>query len=151
MRPWSFARAAFFVAALTFGGCGGIQNALPAEAPSAVANPDAGHDLLYVSNANGTVSVFRYWQHALVTVLTDFGRPMGECADPAGNVYIADYQRNKIDEYAHGAKKPAKVLDDSPYAPYACSVAPSNGRRGSKLPIRLSKIRQHRHLSPRSR
>jgi hypothetical protein len=33
-------------------------------------------DLLYVSNANGTVSVYRYWQRTLVTVLTQFTRPL---------------------------------------------------------------------------
>jgi hypothetical protein len=84
-------------------------------------------DLLYVSNANGTVSVYRYWQRTLAGVLTDFKQPMGECADPAGNVYIVDYQAEKIDEYAHGGKRPIKVFDDSPNQPYACAVSPPNG------------------------
>jgi hypothetical protein len=85
-------------------------------------------DLLYVSNANGTVSVYRYWQRTLVGVLTHFKKPMGECANPkTGNVYITDYNAEKIYEYAHGGKTPVRALDDAPYMPYACSVAPANG------------------------
>jgi hypothetical protein len=84
-------------------------------------------DLLYVSNANGTVSVYRYWQHTLVGVLTHFDDPLGECADPGGYVYIADYTAKKIDEYAHAGAKAIHTIDDSPYTPYGCSVAPTNG------------------------
>ncbi|MGA9272861.1 MAG: hypothetical protein WBV67_05195 [Candidatus Cybelea sp.] len=79
-------------------------------------------DLLYVSNSNGVVNVYRYWQHTLVGVLTNFTQPYGECADAAGNVYITDYTAEKVDEYAHGGRKPIKVYDDSPYNPQACAV-----------------------------
>ncbi len=93
----------------------------------AMAGRLAQHDLLYVTNANGTVSVYRYWQRTLAFILTDFKRPMGACADRAGNVYITDYAREKVYEFAHGGKKPIAVLDDAPYKPYTCSVSPSNG------------------------
>ena len=53
---------------------------------------DAGatkYDLLYVSNSNGTVNVYKYWQnHALRGVLTNAADPVGECTDKKGNVYI---------------------------------------------------------------
>jgi uncharacterized repeat protein (TIGR03803 family) len=47
-------------------------------------------DLLYVSNANETVNVYRYWQRTLAGVLTDFKQPMGACADSAGDVYCRE-------------------------------------------------------------
>lgn len=84
-------------------------------------------DLLYISNGNGTVDVYRYWQRTLVGVLTNFAKPAGECADQVGDVYIADYQNQKVYKYAHGGKKPIAVLDQSPYGPYGCSVDPSTG------------------------
>jgi hypothetical protein len=123
-------------------GCGALQSVPP---PSGIANQQAPpvqaatgriswtakglkqRDLLYVSNANGTVSVYRYWQRTLVGVLTDFSAPRGMCADAAGNVYITDAKAEKVYEYAHGGTKPIRAIDDSPYAPFACSVAASNG------------------------
>ena len=84
-------------------------------------------DLLYVSNSNAEVTVYRYWQHTLVGVLTDFTKPMGECVDAAQNVYIADYSAQQIVEYAHGGSKPIKEIDDAPDSPYACAVDPSSG------------------------
>ncbi|MBV8530046.1 MAG: hypothetical protein JO104_01915 [Candidatus Eremiobacteraeota bacterium] len=85
--------------------------------------------LLYVSNANRTVSVYRYWQHTLVGVLTKFMTPMGECADEAGNVYITDRRAREIDEYAHGGKSPIAVLLDERY-PEGCAVDPVSGDLG---------------------
>jgi hypothetical protein len=134
-----FGAVPFVAAALA--GCGGAPN-LPSFAAAPQVAPAAGQsahgpsrmekglkqrDLLYVSNANGTVNVYRYWQRTLVGVLTDFKQPMGACADSAGDVYIADYQAQKIYKYHHGGTKPIAVLDDSPYKPWACSVAPANG------------------------
>ncbi|HEY2475776.1 MAG TPA: hypothetical protein VGI19_13385 [Candidatus Cybelea sp.] len=121
MSTFAKRRYAFSIAAALLAGCGGSQppigapRAMP-QAPAAAVRAysgrswmDAGakdQDLLYVTNQNGLVNVYRYWQHTLVGVLTDFEQPMGECVDPSGNVYITDYQANKIVEYAHGAMKP---------------------------------------------
>lgn len=87
----------------------------------------AQQDLLYVSNTNGEVTVYRYWQHTLVGVLTDFTQPMGECADSHHNVYITDASAKQILEYAHGGTKPIKRFNDSPDSPYACSVDHASG------------------------
>lgn len=84
-------------------------------------------DLLYVTNSNGVVNVYRYWQHTLIGVLTDFDQPWNECVDRTGDVYITDYGTKRIDEYAHGGKKPIHVIDDSPYYPAACSVDYKSG------------------------
>ncbi|MGA7283308.1 MAG: hypothetical protein WBW87_02080 [Candidatus Cybelea sp.] len=123
-------------------GCGGLQTAgggfaaLPQVPPPrhqlAFGNSwmDAGaasHDLLYVTNENGVVNVYRYWQHTLEGVLTDFKDPQGECADAAGNVYIADNGANKLFEYAHGGKSPIRTIDVSPNSPFGCAVNIKNG------------------------
>ena len=89
---------------LIFAGCGGsgLQAAPPAgltdvaartAAPqhsghprSSMAQDLAQRDLLYVSNGNCTVNVYRYWQHTLAGVLTDFTDPKGACSDQIGNV-----------------------------------------------------------------
>lgn len=83
-------------------------------------------DLLYVSNENGTVNVYKYADRTLVGALTDFRWPVGECTDKAGDVYITDWVANKIVEYAHGGTTPIYTIRDQ-FAPYGCSVNPVNG------------------------
>jgi len=91
--------------------------------------PDAaGQDLLYVSNGNGEVTVYRYWQRTLVGVLTDMTKPMGECVDKTGDVYVADFGAEKILEFAHGGTKPIATFNDAPDSPYACSIDPTSGK-----------------------
>jgi hypothetical protein len=85
-----------------------------------------GYDLLYVTNKNGAVNVYKYLKHTLVGVLTDFRWPIGACADYAGNVYVTDWEANKIVEYAHGGTKPIETIRDQ-FAPSNCSVNPVNG------------------------
>jgi|HubBroStandDraft_4_1064222.scaffolds.fasta_scaffold00006_149 hypothetical protein len=107
-----------------------ISNPKGALQPGRRARMDGGvaqQDLLYVSNTNGEVTVYRYWQHTLVGVLTDFTQPMGECADSSHNVYITDASAKQILEYAHGGTKPIKKFDDSPDSPYTCSVDLATG------------------------
>jgi hypothetical protein len=79
-------------------------------------------DLLYISDGNGEVTVYTYWQKTLVRELSGFTQPMGECVDKNNNVFITDYGAKEIVEYAHAGKKPIATIDDAPYAPYACSV-----------------------------
>lgn len=83
--------------------------------------------LLYVSNGDGIVNVYRYWQHTLVGELTNFTKPEGECTDGSGNVYITDYGSGEIVEYAHGGKTPLRTINDSPYKPYGCAINLKNG------------------------
>jgi hypothetical protein len=113
-------------------GCGAPQlGALPAASRAGLATPWMakslkGDDLLYVTNMNGAVNVYKYAQHSLVGVLTDFVWPIGACSDYAGNVFITDWEANKIVEYAHGGTKPIETIRDQ-FAPSNCSVNPVNG------------------------
>lgn len=128
--------AALCVAAAMLAGCGGSQPSIGT--PGAMQQSQAiatrasrggswmavgleQRDLLYVVS-NGRVDVYRYWQRKHVGVLMNFSEPLDACADHAGDVYIVDGAREIIYEYAHGGKTPFKMLNDSPYEPYACSV-----------------------------
>lgn len=119
--------------ALAAAGCAAAAPyAAPKSAPANASGADPNLvakrlDLLYISDANGEVTVYTYWQKTLVAELTGFSQPMGECVDKTGDVFIADYGAKKIVEYAHAGRKPLRTLDDSPYAPYACSVDPTTG------------------------
>lgn len=99
----------------------------PLVARSWMKSNTSGSDLIYVSNADGEVTVYDYATMNLVGVLADFETPTGECVDKVGNVYIIDVGKDVIREYAHGAAKPFKTLNASPYLPNACSVDPSTG------------------------
>jgi hypothetical protein len=79
-------------------------------------------DLIYVSNANGTVSVYRYWKRKLVGVLHNFAEPWGECVDRENNVYITDPELYKVFEYAHGGKKSIRTISDGTWPPFGCAV-----------------------------
>ncbi|MGA8574292.1 MAG: hypothetical protein WB609_01230 [Candidatus Cybelea sp.] len=135
MKNFEFSRRALSaaVAAALLTACALRQGQeLPSNvaAPGGSAQADAGNAnkfLLYVSNGDGIVNVYRYWQHVLVAELINFTQPEGECADANGNVYIADYGAGAIDEYAHGGKAPLRVIDTSPYKPYGCAVNLKNG------------------------
>lgn len=99
----------------------------PMHGSSWMAGGNAKQDLLYVSNGDGIVNVYRYSQHNLVGELTKFTQPEGECTDASGNVYITDYATSTIAEYAHGGKTALRVIDGSPYGPYGCAVNLKNG------------------------
>ncbi len=121
-------------------GCGAQSMAPGAMQRGFAVSPDGGRgpsrmaagagkwDLLYVSNGNATVTVYRYWQHTLVGTLTGFKSPMGECVDKAGDVYVTDRWRKEVVEYAHGGKEPINVIKLAPYEPYGCSIDPVSGK-----------------------
>jgi len=79
-------------------------------------------DLLYVADGDGKVAVYTYWQKALVSELTGFSQPEGECVDKNNDIYITDAGKEDIVEYAHAGRKPLRIIDDSPYVPYGCAV-----------------------------
>lgn len=82
-------------------------------------------DLLYVTNAY-TVTVYSYPKGKLVGTLRHFLRPLGECSDQAGDVFIANGE-GQVFEYAHGGKEPIATLTLSGYAPGSCAVDPTTG------------------------
>jgi hypothetical protein len=124
-------------------GCGGSQAPIGAPGAMPQSRAIAAHahrgkswmkpgapkwDLLYVSNGNGTVTVYRYWKHDLVGTLNGFQSPEGECVDQARNVFITDAYAHKVIEYAHGGKTPIKVLEDGLNQPYDCSIDSTTGK-----------------------
>ncbi len=133
------------VAAAILSGCGGSQppigaaGAMP-QSPAITTHAERGtswmlpeaksKDLLYVANlTNGDsamVTVYTYPQGKLVGNLKHFNNPRGFCVDKAGNVFVADFGKEKIFEYAHGGAKPTATLKDNG-APYGCAVDPTTG------------------------
>jgi hypothetical protein len=85
--------------------------------------PDAhAHLLLYVSDINtDDVSVYDFPKGTLVGSITGFGDPSGLCADKMGNVWVTDYTRFQVLEFAHGATSPSATINTSG-APYSCAV-----------------------------
>ncbi|HEY6486819.1 MAG TPA: hypothetical protein VIX83_10590 [Candidatus Cybelea sp.] len=119
---------------LPLAACSGAQNALP---PAGALSRYARHGswmtpnlkgvaLLYVTNNDGLVNVYDYPKHALVGILTSFTTPMGECIDRSGNIYITDYQKKTIEEYAHGGSTAIHVIKEK-YQPYGCAIDPKTG------------------------
>jgi hypothetical protein len=92
-------------------------------------SPDAKRKaLLYVGDENTKeVYVYTYPKGELVGELTGFESPFGECADSAGNVWIADGLRSELVEYPHGGTTPINTLHDPGQGPYGCAVNPKSG------------------------
>ncbi|MGA8476001.1 MAG: hypothetical protein WB681_13185 [Candidatus Cybelea sp.] len=88
--------------------------------------------LLYVSDtATGNVEVYTYPEMTLAGVLTGFTAPVGECTDPAGNIWITTEGGSSGDsvyEYAHGGTTPVNVLVMSAgVIPFSCAINPKTG------------------------
>jgi hypothetical protein len=86
-------------------------------APEAVSD-----DLLYVSNVQN-VTVYSYPRGRHVGTLKGLYRPLGECTDSAGDIFIAN--QSTVLEYKHGGKKPIRTLTLSGYAPVSCANDPT--------------------------
>jgi hypothetical protein len=89
--------------------------------------PEAKKQPLIYITATGSplVSVFTF-AGRLVGQL-DVGSPQGECADNAGDVWIANTGASEMVEYAHGGKEPISTLEDPGQQPAGCSVNTTTG------------------------
>ncbi len=109
--------------------CGGSRqptasyDALPSAASDSA---PAQSDLLYVSNSDADVTVYRFWKRDFAFRLGGFARPMGSCADSMGDVYITDARYGEVVEYKHGGVKPIKVLSEVG-PPIACALDERTG------------------------
>src|ERR1700722_9661842 len=88
------------------------------------------HPFLYISDANEReVFVYKYPHKKLVSTLTGFHQPRGECVDANGDVFIVDEWvpagTSKIYEYAYGGTSPIATLSDSGEFAYGCSINPN--------------------------
>ena len=134
--------AAGCVAFVVLAGCAGLpsQSGVPAAVPqravdgthlaagrSWMAAEAKSEDLLYVTNVRAqAVDVYAYPQGKLVGKLTGFGQPRSECADGAGDVWIADAGGFDVIEYSHAGVKPIVALNTAG-SPQGCSVDPVTG------------------------
>jgi hypothetical protein len=79
--------------------------------------------LLYVSDGSSSVYVYSYPQLKLTGTLRGFSQPLGECVNKAGDVWVANFGAQELDEFAHGGTKPISTLKtDTDHTPYGCSV-----------------------------
>ncbi len=92
-------------------------------------SPDTkGIDLLYISDeAADDVYVYSWRHDKLVGTLTGFDAPQGECADKAGDIFVANEDTSQIFEYAHGGTNSIATLSDAGEYPVGCSVDPTTG------------------------
>lgn len=89
-------------------------------------------DLLYVALNGGLndtfVQFYSYNDPSLAERLNGyFNLVYSLCVDKARRVYVPDYSRAQIDEYAHGRQNPMRALADTTGYPMGCAVDPSNG------------------------
>jgi hypothetical protein len=84
-------------------------------------------DLLYVSDARGSVDVFSFPAGKPVGVLRGFRNPAGLCSDPQGDVYVVDSDALDVLKYRHGGTKPVKTLLMFGYFPFSCAEDPKTG------------------------
>ncbi len=130
MRISHFARRSLNIcAALTLlVGCGGGRATLTPEGGSLPAHErNAAGPLIYAVENNATVAIYSYPKPKLVATLTGFGDLYGACADQEGDVFIVDYGKAAVFEYAAGGTVPIAVLSDPGYTPTGCSVDPTTG------------------------
>lgn len=133
------------VAVVLLGGCGGSPP--PISAPGTTmpqTSAIAGHvdrgtswmapqakndDLTYVGDERA-VTVYSYPKGVLVGDLKGFYRTGRLCVDKRGDVFIVDFGKNAIYEYAHGGKSPIETIPGPGY-PFSCAVDP----RSRKLAV----------------
>ncbi len=129
MKIVAIRRAALLLcAAGALAGCGASQvEPGQADGRSWIAPQAKSQNLLYLSDVStDEVDIYSYPQAVEVGKLTTLGQPRSECADSAGNVWIADVQAYQISEFPHGATKPI-VAFSTFGAPRGCSVDPKTG------------------------
>jgi len=127
------------VAAALLPGCGGSQppigaaSAMPQSRAIAVHHerdgswmlPEAKHNaLLYISNVY-TVTVYTYPKGRHVGTLKGFYRPLGECVDMIGDVFIAN--GDTVLEFPHGGNQPIQTLSFNGYGAQNCTTDPTTG------------------------
>ncbi len=132
-------------AAALLAGCGGSQPPIGAPGGMAQTSALATHakrgtswmlpeaksgPLLYLSvfkDSEAAVDVFTFPRGKLVGTLTGFASAYGLCSDNKGNVFVTDWYRQDITEYAHGGTKPIATLADPGYETTGCSFDPTTG------------------------
>ncbi len=137
------------IGAALFAGCGGAGGSLAPQAPLGAVpsgatrmtaaharfnnagswvSPDAkSSDLLYVSDARGSVYMFAYPAGKLVGLIKGFHSPAGLCSDNRGNVFVVNTNDLDVLEFKHGGTKSIQELNDFGHYPIGCAVDPKSG------------------------
>lgn len=123
-----FYTAATVIAVLS--GCAGSPSLAPMS-PSQQntrSSTAANGALLYVSDSgSGTVYFYTYPQLQPAGQIGALDFNEGICADPKGDVFVADTDNSTIEEYAHGGITSIATLSDANEYPAACAVDSLSG------------------------
>ncbi|HEX3457300.1 MAG TPA: hypothetical protein VHR97_05040 [Candidatus Baltobacteraceae bacterium] len=87
----------------------------------------ASGDLLYVSDARGSVYMYTYPAGKLVGLIRGFHSPAGLCSDAKGNVFVVNTNDLDVLEFKHGGTKSIQELNDFGHYPVGCAVDPKSG------------------------
>lgn len=102
----------------------------PLAAQEGAIAPTAERTLLYVSDYHQSylyMFSFPDGQQLGSEILKDVVSPQGECVDRYGAIWVVDTGSASIAAYAHGARKPKKVLSDPGSELIGCSIDPKTG------------------------
>lgn len=141
MSPWTAWRYWILLASLAVAGCGGYQStASPAipHPPTADAGLPAARDsnrlpLLYQSDfLEGVTEIYSWGSHSAFPKGTLLGQlngpePRGMCLDKSGDVYVADFRGQGIDEFARNSVGQKGFLPDPGNDPIGCAVSAATG------------------------
>jgi hypothetical protein len=127
------------IPAVVFSGCAGGSStgvpsavtALPASAQvrqTATSPLKAGAvtiPLLYVADSgSGTVKMYDYASLTYTGEITGFGDPLFLCLGKSGKVFVVDYGKGQVSEYAHATTSPIQTLTGL-NLPYQCAYNPT--------------------------
>jgi hypothetical protein len=103
----------------------------------------ASEDLLYVLQASA-VNIYSLKTGKLVGALTGFYYSRGLCVDNEQDVWVTQETRtdaSTITEFAHGKKKPLRVLQDNAGFAYTCAVDPTTDNLTIVNELELTRFR----------
>ncbi|MGB8908208.1 MAG: hypothetical protein WCC84_05630 [Candidatus Cybelea sp.] len=74
----------------------------------------------------GNIYIFSLPDMTLKGTITGLSEPLGMCSDLAGNIYVAESGKSRVDEFTRTGTQIATYTDTYGY-PSACAVNPQNG------------------------
>jgi hypothetical protein len=93
-------------------------------AAASVSDPSAKSGaLLYITDGSTKAYILSYPALKTVGTISGFLQPIGACSDTKGNVWIADYGAQQIDEFKHGETKAVvKLTLPNSESPQQCAI-----------------------------
>lgn len=84
-----------------------------------------GRNRVYIADRT-RVLIYKYAQDYFIGKLTGMQYARGMCTDPAGDVYVTNFESADVLEFAVGQSDARQINDVSPY-PVDCSIDPAHG------------------------